>query len=141
MTAQYGPWTASNSYTLGQTITDSNGNIEQCSQAGTSGTSVPAWPTTTTPGVGIGSAPVPYPVGTITTDNTVKWSLVGTTSNVWTTQAEELIRSRALKNLYARYLRDTEQAEIMERLETQALANMQYKNVGRIALGRVRIHL
>ncbi|MDE2470377.1 MAG: hypothetical protein KGL35_16940, partial [Bradyrhizobium sp.] len=57
---------------------------------------------------------------------------------VWTTQAEELIRSRTLKNIYARYLRDTEQAQVMDMLETKALSNMLYKNVGRIALGRVR---
>ncbi len=69
---------------------------------------------------------------------TVTCTLIGTTSNIWSTQAEELIRSRVLKNLYARYLRDQEQAQVMQALENMALSNMLYKNVGRIALGRVR---
>lgn len=139
LTTSKGAWAASTNYSLGDTVTDSYGNVEQCTTAGTSGSSTPPWPVSTTPGTGIASASIPPVVGATTSDgSTVTWKLVGTTSNVWTTQAEELIRSRALKNIYARYLRDTEQAQVMDMLETKALSNMLYKNVGRIALGRVR---
>jgi len=133
-----GSWTANTVFTLGQTIQDSNGNIEQCTMEGMSGAAAPAWPVASTPGTGIGSAPVPPAAGAKTTDNAAVWTLIGTSANVWTLQAEELIRSRALKNLYVRYIRDTEMAQAMDMLEMKALSNMQYKNVGRTALGRIR---
>lgn len=138
MSATKGLWTANTSYNLGDTVKDAYGNVESCTQAGTSGFVAPSWPVASTPGVGIGSASIPPVVGQTTSDNGVSWILVGTTANVWTQQAEELIRTRTLKNLYARYIRDTDQAMVMDKLETQALQNMQYKNVARIALGRVR---
>lgn len=132
-------WTANTVFSLGDTVTDTYGNVEQCIVAGMSGGTAPAWPTNSVPtNSGIGSASIPPAVGATTTDNAAKWELIGTTSNVWTVQAEELIRSRALKNLYARYIRDMDMAQAMDMLEKQALSNMQYKNVGRIALGRVR---
>ena len=132
-------WAASTAFSVGDTVTDTYGNVEQCTVAGDSGTTQPKWPTSSVPtNSGIGSASIPPVVGAITVDNQVTWELVGTTSNVWTTQAEELIRSRTLKNIYARYIRDSDQAQIMQMLETQALSNMQYKNIGRTALGRVR---
>lgn len=132
-------WAASTAFSVGDTITDTYGNVEQCTVAGNTGATQPKWPTASVPtNSGIGSASIPPVVGATTVDNQVTWELVGTTSNVWTTQAEELIRSRALKNIYARYIRDSDQAQIMQMLETQALSNMQYKNIGRTALGRVR---
>lgn len=132
-------WAASTAFTVGQTVADTYGNVEQCTVTGTTGATTPAWPTMSAPtSSGIGSAAIPPALGTTTTDGTVTWTLVGTTANIWTTQAEELIRSRALKNIYARYIRDSAQAQIMQMLETQALSNMMYKNAGRIALGRVR---
>ena len=132
-------WAADTAFTVGQTVTDTYGNVEQCSVAGTTGASAPAWPTMSTPTTsGIGSAAIPPVLGATTTDGTVTWTLVGSSSNVWTTQAEELIRSRTLKNIYARYIRDSQQTQMMQALEQQALSNMMYKNPGRIALGRVR---
>ena len=132
-------WSASTAFQVGDTVADTYGNVEQCTTAGTTGTTAPSWPTTTAPTTsGIGSAAIPPVAGATTTDGTVTWTLIGTTSNIWSTQAEELIRSRVLKNLYARYLRDQEQAQVMQALENMALSNMLYKNVGRIALGRVR---
>ncbi len=132
-------WAADTAFTVGQTVTDSYGNVEQCTVAGTTGASAPAWPTMSTPTTsGIGSAAIPPVLGATTTDGTVTWTLVGSSSNVWTTQAEELIRSRTLKNIYARYIRDSQQTQMMQALEQQALSNMMYKNPGRIALGRVR---
>ena len=132
-------WAASTAFTVGQTVVDTYGNVEQCSVAGTTGSAAPAWPTMSTPTTsGIGSAAIPPVLGATTTDGAVTWTLVGSSSNVWTTQAEELIRSRTLKNIYARYIRDSQQTQMMQALEQQALSNMMYKNPGRIALGRVR---
>lgn len=132
-------WATSTAFTVGQTVLDTQGNVEECTTAGTTGSKAPSWPTTTAPSTsGIGSAAIPPVAGATTTDGTVTWTLVGTISNIWTTQAEELIRSRALKNLYMRYIRDREQAEAMQMLENMALSNMLYKNVGRTALGRIR---
>ena len=138
MTPTNGAWAASTAYTVGQTVSDSYGNVQNCTTAGTSGSSAPTWPTASTPGTGIGSAAIQPVVGATTTDGTAKWSLVGTTANVWTTQAEELIRSRTLKNIYARYVRDPNMSQVQQMLEQQAFQNMQYKNVARTALGRVR---
>jgi hypothetical protein len=132
-------WAPNTAFALGATVADTYGNVEQCTTAGTTGAQAPAWPTTTAPSTsGIGSAAIPPAAGATTTDGSVTWTLIGTTSNIWSTQAEELIRSRALKNLYVRYLRDREQGQAMQMLESMALANMQEKNVGRIALGRIR---
>jgi hypothetical protein len=54
-----GTWQASRVYALNTVITDSNGNEEQVTTAGTSGTTAPSWNTT---------------VGGTTTDNTVTWT-------------------------------------------------------------------
>lgn len=132
-------WTANTVFAKGDTVADIYGNVEQCTVAGMSGAAAPAWPTSSAPqNSGIGSASIPPAAGAVTVDNQITWTLIGTTSNVWTTQAEELIRSRVLKNLYARYIRDVDMAQAMEALEEKALSNMQYKNIGRIALGKVR---
>jgi hypothetical protein len=69
------------------------------------------------------------------------WTLVGTTTNVWTTQAEEMIRSRVLKNLYARYTRNPAMAQVNAGFEGDLKTNMDYKNAKRTALGRIRAHL
>lgn len=137
-TSSLGNWAPSTAYAVGASVTDSSGNVETCTVAGTSGASAPTWPAASTPTTGIGSASIQPVVGATTTDNTVKWSLTGTTANVWTIQAEELIRSRALKNIYARYLRDQQTAQVMQMLEQQAFQNLQLKNAATIALGRVR---
>ena len=54
-------WAASNSYSAGNLIVDSNGNIQRVTTAGMSGATHPAWATT---------------IGVTTTDNTVTWTLV-----------------------------------------------------------------
>jgi len=54
-------WAASNAYVVGNLIADSNGNIQRCTTAGTSGGAHPTWSTT---------------IGTTTTDNTAVWTLV-----------------------------------------------------------------
>jgi hypothetical protein len=55
-------WTTSTSESVGNLIVDSNGNIQRCTTAGTTGSgSHPSWATT---------------IGNTTTDNTVTWTLV-----------------------------------------------------------------
>jgi len=54
-------WAASHSYSIGNLIVDSNGNIQRCTTAGTSAGAAPAWSTTLS--------------GT-TADNSVVWTLV-----------------------------------------------------------------
>ena len=57
------PWQASTAYAVGNLVTDSNGNVEQCTTAGTSGATAPTnWATA---------------VGNTTTDGGVTWTLVG----------------------------------------------------------------
>ena len=55
-------WAPATVYTLGSIISDSNGNLQEVTTAGTSGATTPAWATT---------------IGGTTTDNTVTWTLRG----------------------------------------------------------------
>jgi hypothetical protein len=54
-------WQASHAYVVGNLIVDSNGNIQRCTTAGTSGGGAPAWATT---------------LNSTTNDNTAVWTLV-----------------------------------------------------------------
>jgi hypothetical protein len=54
-------WNASLSRTLGAIVVDSNGNLQRCTTAGTSGSSAPAWSTS---------------LNTTTTDSTAIWTLI-----------------------------------------------------------------
>lgn len=55
------PWNPGTVYAIGAQVLDSNGNLEQCVAAGTSGAGAPAWPTA---------------VGATVGDGTVTWKLV-----------------------------------------------------------------
>lgn len=58
-------WAASTAYAVGATIIDSNGNLQRVSTAGTSKSGThPTWATT--------------PIGTLTSDNSVAWTLIQT---------------------------------------------------------------
>jgi hypothetical protein len=54
-------WTATHAYTVGNLIVDSNGNIQRCTTAGTSGGSPPTWATT---------------ISATTTDSGAVWTMV-----------------------------------------------------------------
>lgn len=54
-------WTNAHAYTVGNLIVDSNGNIQRCTTAGTSGASHPTWATT---------------ISSTTNDNTAVWTLI-----------------------------------------------------------------
>ncbi len=62
-------------------------------------------------------------------------------SNAWLTSAEELIRTRAVRQLYGRYIRDPEQYALYTQLEKEALANLHEKNIGQTGLNSIRPHL
>jgi len=64
-----------------------------------------------------------------------------TDSNAWLTSAEELIRTRATRQLYGRYVRDPEQYTLYMQLEKEALSNLHEKNVNQTSVGWIRPHL
>jgi hypothetical protein len=55
-------WQATHAYTVGQTVLDTNNNVQMCTTAGTSGGTAPAWSSV---------------VGGTTTDSTVTWTNTG----------------------------------------------------------------
>ncbi|GEM_PF-3723156 len=59
-------WQASHAYALGAQILDANGNVQQCTEAGTSGASAPYWNKA---------------IGGTTPDGTVTWTNAGTNAN------------------------------------------------------------
>ena len=61
--------------------------------------------------------------------------------NAWLSSAEELIRTRAVRQLYGRYIRDPEQYALYSQLEKEALQNLHEKNVGQTGIGWVRPHI
>lgn len=65
----------------------------------------------------------------------------GGDTNAWLTSAEELIRTRAVRQLYGRYIRDPEQYALYTQLEKEALQNLQEKNIGQTGLNTIRPHL
>jgi phage gp36-like protein len=78
-----GPWAASTAYSVGFLILDPNGNVQQCTTAGTSGTSAPTWPTIR---------------GATVTDGSVVWTLNSTglqqALNDASTEIDSYIESR-----------------------------------------------
>ncbi len=62
-------------------------------------------------------------------------------TNAWLTSAEELIRTRAVRQLYGRYIRDPEQYSLYTQLEKEALQNLHEKNVGQTGLNWIRPHI
>ncbi len=87
--------------------------------------------------------PPPYPNVIIQINGVTKLpALVNPTdTNAWVTSAEEMIRTRALANIYMRYLRDGDQAKaLFAYLESQVLPQMRFKNIGRRTMGRLIPH-
>lgn len=97
-------------------ILDSNNNIQTCTTSGTTGGSAPTWSST---------------LNATTTDNTAVWTCTGTAENWWTTEAESLIRNRSLSQIYARYIKDIEQAESYAALENQSYLRFKKDNISR----------
>ncbi|MGH9431168.1 MAG: hypothetical protein ACRD3T_06470 [Terriglobia bacterium] len=60
------PWQTSHAYVVGAQILDTNGNVQQCTTAGNSGTSAPSWNKA---------------IGGGTPDGSVTWTNAGTNAN------------------------------------------------------------
>lgn len=145
-------YTANTAYTAGDTVLDLNSNLQTCTTSGTSGYVL-----------ALDKTQWARLVNGITSDGTAAWTLTSTQwstdylsytvdgsvvwqcqldlSNAWTSQAEELIRSRATRMIYQRYIKDMEQAQNYKELETENLYNLRSKNVGQTALNRITPHL
>lgn len=59
------------------------------------------------------------------------------TGNVWMTEAYELIRCRAKRYLAAHVLRDLEMAQVMGVAESEALMELQRRNMSRMTTGTI----
>lgn len=111
-------WVANTTYATSAYVVDSNNGIQQVTAGGggQSGSSAPTWATT---------------LNSTTTDNALTWTLVGTLENFWTTEAEPLIRSRALSQIYARYIKDVEQATGYAELERLGYLRLKKDDISR----------
>lgn len=111
-------WAANTTYATSAQVVDSNNGIQQVTAGGggSSGGSAPTWATT---------------LNSTTTDNALTWTLVGTLENWWTTEAESLVRNRALSQLYAHYIKDPEQAQTYAALEGQSYLRFKKDNISR----------
>lgn len=145
-------YTANTAYTAGDTILDLNSNLQTCTTSGTSGYVL-----------ALDKTQWARVVNGITQDGTVQWTLTSTQwstdylsytvdgsvvwqlsldlSNGWTSNAEELIRSRVCRMMYQRYIKDAEQTQSYAELEKENLKNLRYKNVGQTALNSITPHI
>lgn len=145
-------YTANTAYAVNDTILDLNDNIQTCITAGTTGYELALdaslWAMKadgeTTDGT------VTWQLTTqlwntnfdsYTVDGSVVWHLTNQLDNAWMSDAEELIRTRTIKQLYARYIKDYDAASLYSGLEVEALANLRMKNIGQTATNSVRPHL
>lgn len=111
-------WAANTGVTSGVDIIfdSTGGTIQTCSTSGTTGSTAPTWSST---------------LNATTTDGTAVWTCTGCAMNFWTTEAEELIRSRTLSNVSARYINDNDAAIMYAEMERQAFVKMKGDNIAR----------
>lgn len=145
-------YAANTAYVVNNTVLDSNGNLQKCTAPGTSGAIAPTW-STIYGGVTIDNeqlGPLQWTLIklqwstnylTQTIDGSVVWQLTGANDNPWTEAAEELIRDRALRNLYGRYVKSNENYQMYTQFEQEALANLRQKNHRQITSGWLRPHI
>lgn len=145
-------YTANTAYSLNDTVLDLNGNTQTCTTAGISGylaaVDATQWALES---LGLTSdGTVTWQLTTklwstdylsYTVDGSVTWQLTTALSTSWMDKAEELIRTRATRMIYQRYIHDMEQAQSYKEMEQEALHNLYEKNQGQIATGWVRPHL
>jgi len=144
-------YAANTAYVLGDTVADYRGNIQKCIAAGTSGAITPAWSGTYL-AITIDNenqGPLQWQLIKLNwqtnylveiVDGTAVWQLTGTLSNSWTLDAEELIRDRALRNLYGRYVKSKDNYTLYTQFEQEALQNIRRKNYGKVTTGWLRPH-
>lgn len=144
-------YTANTAYSVNDTVQDGNGNIQTCSAAGTTGYLLAADPTqwaNTLNGITQDGTAQWTLTGTqwstnydsFTVDGSVVWHLTSALSNPWMVQAEELIRTRATRMIYQRYIKDMQQAQSYEEMENQCVVNLYEKNIGQTAINTLRPH-
>lgn len=145
-------YTANTAYTAGDTVLDLNSNLQTCTTSGTSGYLLALdktqWATLvngiTPDGTAqwtLTSTQWSTDYNSYTVDGSVVWQLQYDTGNAWTSQGEELIRSRACRMVCQRYIKDAEQTQSYMELEKENLYNLRMKNVGQKALNRITPHI
>ncbi len=147
-------YAANTAFTAADTVQDLNGNIQTCTTSGTSAylLSVDAtqWATSlnavTTDGTGgltwtLTSLKWSTNFDSYTVDGSVIWQLTNSLDTQWTEAAEELIRSRTIQQLYARYIKDDDGFGRYTQLTKDALSNLYEKNIGQSGLNIIRPHL
>lgn len=147
-------YTANTAYSVNDTIQDGNGNFQKCTTSGTSGYVLAVQPSGWARLVnGItpdGSGNLQWTLTALqwstnylsyTVDGSVVWQMTSDLTNAWTTNAEELIRTRATGRIYRRYIKDMQQAQSYEQMERECVANLYEKNIGQTTSGRVTAHI
>lgn len=144
-------YSANTAYVVNNTVLDLNGNTQKCTTAGTSGYQA-----------AIDASQWGTVVNGITTDGTVSWTmtaqqwntnylsytvdggvvwqLTNALSTAWTVQCEELIRTRTIRQLYARYIKDQNMAAEYAIMEKENVKNLYEKNIGQTATGQLTAH-
>ena len=145
-------YTANTAYTAGDTVLDGNNNLQTCTTGGTSGYILAVdrtqWANTVngvTPDGTVSWTLTSTQWSTdylsLTVDGSVVWKCTTALSNPWMTSAEELIRTRATRMIYQRYIKDMEQASSYQAMEREALSNLYEKNIGQSAMNTLRPHI
>lgn len=147
-------YTANTAYNAGDTVLDLNSNLQTCTTAGTSGYTLALnqnlWARVVNGITPDGSNGLQWTLTStqwstdyqsLTVDGSVVWQMLYDTGNAWTSNAEELIRSRTCRMMYQRYIKDMEQAQSYKELEGENLYNLRMKNVGQTALNHITPHI
>lgn len=152
-TATRGSYAANTAYSVGDTVIDINDNLQKCTTAGTSGyllaLQASAWATNVNGITPDGSGALQWTLqstqwstdfDSYTVDGTVVWQLTTALTNPWMSNAEELIRTRTIRMLYQRYIKDMQQAGSYQQMEKECLLNLRTKNIGQTGLGIITPH-
>lgn len=144
-------YTANTAYSASNTVIDGNGNLQTCTTAGTSGFTLAVQPSGWGRIVGsitqdgtaqwtLTKTQWSTDFGSITVDNTVVWQLTSALNNAWTSNAEELIRTRTIRQIYARYIKDLPMAQEYAAMEKENVKNLYEKNIGQVTTGQLVAH-
>jgi hypothetical protein len=151
-TAPTNTYAANTAFSLNNTVQDGNGNIQTCSTAGTTGYTLAADKTQwgrivgslTTDGTAVWNLTTltwSTDYDSYTVDGSVVWHLTSNLSNAWMVNAEELIRTRATRMVYQRYIKDMVQAQSYQAMERDCVMNLRRKNIGQSSMGVLTPHL
>lgn len=146
-------YSANTAYVVNNTVLDGNSNLQTCTTGGTSGYVLAQDRTQwgrivnsiTADGAGtlqwtLTSTQWSTDYKSLTVDGSVVWQLTTALSNPWVVNAEELIRTRTIRQLYARYINDQPRAQIYAAMEKENLKNLYEKNIGQKSSGQLVAH-